>query len=468
VKLRLLALAALLASALAALAPVARADGVTTLTGALPDGATWTAEVPAGWNGTLLLYSHGYVSPGSQNPPRDASDPLTAGWLLGHGYALAGSSYAGTGWAVREAIGDQLATLEALGRQIGQPRQTIAWGDSLGGMITAGLVQLAPGRFDGALPLCGVLGGAVGTWNQALDAAFAFKTLLAAGSVQLVHIADPKANLDLAERLLSAAQATPEGRARIALVSALSDIPGWFDPTRPEPAADDYAAQEANQFAANQQVDFAFSFAFRAELEARAGGNPSWNSGVDYRRQLRRSVDRAEVAGLYRAAGLSLDADLDALVTSARIDAEPGAVRYLADWITYDGDLGGVPVLTLHTTGDTLVVAAHERAYAEVVAEAGDRALLRQAFVHRASHCTFTPAERIAGLQALLQRVRTGSWDAATLPERLNAQAAALGPDLNVLGAGVAAGPDFQAYRPAPFLRPFDRPAQGEDLARAS
>jgi hypothetical protein len=32
---------------------------VTTRTGTLPDGATFLIEVPANWNGTLLLYSHG-------------------------------------------------------------------------------------------------------------------------------------------------------------------------------------------------------------------------------------------------------------------------------------------------------------------------------------------------------------------------------------------------------------------------
>ena len=38
------------------------------LTGTLGDGATYVIDVPAPWNGTLLLYSHGYVAPGSPNP----------------------------------------------------------------------------------------------------------------------------------------------------------------------------------------------------------------------------------------------------------------------------------------------------------------------------------------------------------------------------------------------------------------
>ena len=34
----------------------------TTQTGTFADGATYLIEVPAHWNGTLLLYSHGYVA----------------------------------------------------------------------------------------------------------------------------------------------------------------------------------------------------------------------------------------------------------------------------------------------------------------------------------------------------------------------------------------------------------------------
>src|SRR5215813_9730842 len=155
---------------------------VTTHTGTLPDGATFLIEVPSPWNGTLFLYSHGYVTPGSPNPARDVGDPATQAFMLSSGYALAGSSYATTGWAIHEALPDQIAVLDKFKSLFGAPKRTIAWGHSLGGIITAGLIQRYPERFDGALPMCGVLSGGVATWNQALDAAFAFKTLLASSS----------------------------------------------------------------------------------------------------------------------------------------------------------------------------------------------------------------------------------------------------------------------------------------------
>src|SRR5450631_4523133 len=203
------------------------AGSARTLTGTLRDGATYLIQVPADWNGTLVLYSHGYVTPGSPNPATDVGDPLTGQWLLANGYALAGSSYASTGWAIEQAIPDQLATANTFTRLVGKPSQTIAWGHSLGGMITAGLVQVAPLRFTAALPRCAVDSGGVATWNTALDAAFAVQQLLDP-SLQVVNITNPSANLTAAEVAFATAQATPQGQARIALASALGDVPGWF------------------------------------------------------------------------------------------------------------------------------------------------------------------------------------------------------------------------------------------------
>src|ERR1700690_3996153 len=180
------------------------------ITGSLADGATYVIDVPASWNGTLLLYSHGYVAPGNSNPAQDVGDPLTGGYLLAAGYALAGSSYASTGWAVQQAVPDQIATLGIFQSDVGTPTTTIAWGHSLGGMITAALVQEYPTQFNAALPMCGVVGGGVGTWNQALDAEFAFNTLVAGGALQVVHISNPTANVTAAEVLLNEAQATPQ------------------------------------------------------------------------------------------------------------------------------------------------------------------------------------------------------------------------------------------------------------------
>jgi pimeloyl-ACP methyl ester carboxylesterase len=437
---------------------LAQASTVKTYKGKFSDGASYLIQVPAKWNGTVVLYSHGYVVPGFSNPAEDVGDPITGGYLLGHGYALAGSSYASTGWAVQQAIPDQIKVLETFKTLVGTPVRTIAWGHSLGGMVTAGLVQRYPTRFDAALPMCGVVAGSVGTWNVALDSAFAFDVLLGPGSgLQLVNITDPIKNVDAAEKILSKAQSSAEGQARIALAAALGDTPGWFAPLSPEPSATDYTAQEANQYLWLSEIDFPFAFEFRAELEKRAGGNGSWNNGVDYETQLKESVNYDEVQALYTKAGLSLDDDLGRLKEAARIKAKQSALDYLERNIIFDGEIG-IPVLTLHTKGDGLVGVEEETAYKDVVDEEKNGARLRQVFVHRAGHCEFTPAETVVAFETLVSRLDTGKWPALG-SGGLNKSANKLGAKFNVLpvdGKNVHVAPAYFKFDPAEFLRPFD------------
>lgn len=419
--------------------------------------AAYEIDVPARWNGTLFLYSHGYVGQGGSNPAQSAPGNEARTWLLDRHYAIAGSSYSSAGWAVEDALKDQMALLDYIGSHIAKPKQVIAWGVSLGGIITAGLVQLYPNRFAAAMPLCGVLAGGIATWNAELDAAYAFKTLIAPQSaLQIVHITDGTANFQLAREIFQQAAATPQGRARLALVGALLDLPTWFNPQATEPAATDYAARADAMFQWEGLVDFAFAFSARMDLEQRAGGNPSWNLGVDYKQLLAASPDLDLVTALYAASGLSLDSDVRALDSGTRIKADPPAVSYLDRNISFDGRLA-VPMLSMHTTGDGLVIPPNESAYAKVVSAAGSQELLRQVFVHRAGHCTFTSAEVIAGLQVLLNRLDKGRWDDGMLqPAALNAAGLAQGAAAN-FGFGFSGPPSFIAYEPGPFPRPFTK-----------
>ena len=418
--------------------PTCTNPAVTCYTGTAEDGSTFKAEVPPDWNGTLLLYSHGYVPPVVPNPPADTwRNRAVADQLLGEGFALAGSSYASNGWAVEEALRDQIDLLERFEDRFGEPRRTIAWGESMGGMITAGLVQRHPRRFDGALPFCGILGGAVGLWNQNLDLAYAIKTLLAAdpdpavsvpaSQLELVNITDWPANVARANAAVAAAAATPRGRARLALAAALFPLPDWWEVGTPRPARDDYAARWANQLQA-LQFQLAFIFGFRQEVEQRAGGNGSWNVGVDYGRLLARSASRDLVGALYR--GLDLRGDLRLLAKGRRVRPDLRATAYLVRNIVYDGRIP-VPVLTVHTTDDGLVVSPHERAYRDAVRRAGRSRLLEQLWVDRPGHCTFTDAETLAALDVLLERLDRGRWPKDS-------------------------GSVFDDYEPPPFLRPFD------------
>ncbi len=426
----------------------------TSFEGKTPSGTRYRIELPPSWNDVLLLYSRG-IPAGPEDPPWHDSEPLFAG-LLADGYAIAGSG-GPIFWPLEDSFRNQAALLDEFARKIGVPRRTIAFGYSIGGIITAGLVQVMPDRLSGALPMCGNLSGAIGIHNRELDIAFVLKTLLAPESpLELVRIQDPEANLGLAEAILTEAQSTPQGRARLALAAAVGNIPGWHDPLSPEPAAGDYAARLENQLRWYDEPGLLVYFLLRAQVEAQAGGNPSWNAGVDYAELLRRSINRDQVEGLYEQAGSDLGADLDTIAGASRIEADPAAVRYLERNIVFSGDLGGVPVVTLHTDGDGLVTPDNEHAYADVVRSAGQDNFLRQLHVHRGGHCTFTVAETLVALRALRERIDGGTWPSLE-PVELNDAAAALGPDHNLLArSGQPAEPAFFDFEPRPFSRPYD------------
>jgi hypothetical protein len=224
-----------------------------------------------------------------------------------------------------------------------------------------------------------------------------------------------------------AALATPAGRARLALANALASVPGWARALQPRPR--DVAGQVSQQALYDMLGPVQFWTDTRQQVERLAGGTPSWNTGIDYRRQLAHSSQRRLVQQAYQQAGLDPHADLERLAGAPRIGAEVGAVHRLAGF-TPSGRIQ-VPVVALHATGDGLAVPEGERQYAEQVRRHGHTHLLRQLFVERGGHCSFTASEAIVTLQLLLERIDTGRWP-ATSPARLNAAANDLGPGFQV------------------------------------
>ncbi|KKD08893.1 alpha/beta hydrolase family protein [Streptomyces sp. WM6386] len=445
----LLAVAALPTSATAAAADTSHLEG------RLPSGATYMMDVPTDWNGTVLLFSHGYNA-GPANPAVDASDDATKALLLAKGYALIGSSYATTGWAVTDAVPDQLATLSVFTDRFGASERTIAWGRSYGGLVTTAIAERAPERIDGSLSLCGLVHGGVANWNNTLDPVFAIKTLLAPDSdVPLVNIADQAEANSAANALttvVDSAQTTAAGRARIALAAALHNIPVWNQVTQTRPAETDWDTQQANQYDAVKGLLKIAAFNRRQEAEVRAGGNMSWNTGVDYAALLGRSSVGKEVTELYKKAGLSLGKDLATLNRAPRISADPNAVDWMSRTSSFTGELAK-PQLSVHTIGDALVPVQTESALKRAVTAAGSGALLRQAYVDNAGHCTFSSAEQLAALHTLEDRLGTGKWrgtDATSLNSRAKA-------------ADSTTAARYVTYRPTPYLRPYDlaHPADG-------
>jgi len=428
---------------------VAHAGVSAHYTGSLPDGATWVADTPANWNGILLLYSHGY-NPLPDNPARNAPDPTTAAALLARGYTLAGSSYSRSGFTGGTAAQDQLDTLSAVTAIIGRPRRAIAYGSSFGGMVTGQLAERGAPRLDGALATCGIMGGIVDLHNYQLDGAHAIAQLLLDADptpLKLIHYTDAGDAAANANRMIVAlqqAQTTPEGRARNALITALYQEPAWAPGLEP-PAPLDFPGQQAAELQNLLGVLF-FTVLGRLDLEQNAGGNPSWNRGVDYGQLLLRSGRLLQVASLYHTAGTSLLADLAQLNQTANVAADPTALRWTEQNLTLTGRLA-MPVLDLHTTDDPLVPVQHEDEYREDVAQAGAGGLLAQAYTKQVGHCAFTTAELVAGVEAVRQRIEKGGWGSLADPQRLQARAESL--DL---------GPaNFVRFRPPDFIGDRDR-----------
>jgi hypothetical protein len=427
-------------------------------TGTLVDGGTWIADVPSNWNGVLLLYSHGFGPPVVQEPLAGPAQDA----LLARGYALAGSSYDpnGSWWALKSAVRDQFETIDAVTATAlpRSPDRVLAVGISMGGLVSALEAEQGAEIIDGALSTCGLVAGAIHLNNYQLDAEFAIaKLLMPAPGPRLVDFANPGEGAASGAALtaaVQAAQTTPEGRARLSLVFALLNVVP-VAPGVPEPAPNDAAAVEATQYASAVQSFPLLNFIQfgRYWIELAAGGNGSWTRGEDFAELLSHSPHHDVVRKLYRAAGLELKADLEALDAGAAIGADPDAIAALDETSVPTGELE-VPELTMHTTADPLVPVQHEGVYADVVRRAGSNSLLRQAYVDRWGHCTFTAAELVAGVEAIRHRVATGRWDAVAQPQALQAAASALG-----LGDGA-----FVHYEP-PALSgdngSFDPPRNG-------
>ncbi|WP_261164321.1 S9 family peptidase [Microbacterium sp. Marseille-Q6965] len=438
------AAAGLALAAAAALAPATPAVA-DELRGSLPSGGTYVLHTPDDWNGTALVWSPGYGG-GGGNPSAGPSAAVVD-WLLGEGYAVAGASSSTGGWAVEDLLVDQRDLVDVIAAELGEPDDVIAWGSSMGGQVSVALMEAHPDAFDAALPLCGSVAGAIPMLNGSLDGTFALRTLLAPDDerLELVNVKDERARQAAFGQLLDEAQQTPEGRARIALAASLAQVPVWTEVGSAEPHPRDWAEQQRQLY----EIFMWGVVSPRQPLEERAGGNFSWNTGVDYSRALVASGNKRLVSELYAQAGLDLRDDLATLAGAERISADPRAVAYMQANATPTGDIAG-PVLTLHETGDTAPIVAQARTYADRVRAHGDNALLRQAFVDRPGHCAYADAEIAAMVTALQERLDTGRWANVATPRALNASADAIAArDGLTRGDG-----SFVSYTPDAMLRP--------------
>jgi pimeloyl-ACP methyl ester carboxylesterase len=415
---------------------------VTPLLSALPASADaghfagrtangrWVVDVPQHFNGTLLLWSHGYTfTPvGATNAPNAGTRQA----LLSEGFALAGSSYAGggAGWAVNQGVraGVELISIAKAKVGGGRVNRVYAWGNSLGGLITQTLAERHPGLVDGVAPLCGVLAGTNRNLDLALDVAVAVKALFYP-KLKLdgyASAAQAQANVDAAmAQILKRLGDSSQQPAAAARLLAITDLVGGSSKTR------DFSGSSFTSSVAaaveTLQTALTYGTVGRYDIEQRVHGNASTNVGVDYRdRVTSLAVARYESYGY--APGL-LKAIAQTIQTfGKRIKAKP-AIRHRANGLGNPTGKLADRTVTMHTQYDPLVLVQNERVFAHRVAKAGESARLHQLWVsppatwtdgspavstdgapYGAGHCNFTTGNYLAALHALNGWVSTGHY----------------------------------------------------------
>lgn len=142
-----------------AVSPVFAQDTSTATAPAMEDtgtlaGAPYRIDIPADWNGELVVLAHGFEPVGVARETPWPADPATP-MFTSERYAVAQSGYATQGWAVRDAIADSERLRAHFVQRHGQPTKTWMVGMSMGGGIAIASLEQQAAHYDGALSLCG-------------------------------------------------------------------------------------------------------------------------------------------------------------------------------------------------------------------------------------------------------------------------------------------------------------------------
>jgi pimeloyl-ACP methyl ester carboxylesterase len=328
------------------------------------EGGRYLIQVPARWNGGLVLYAHGFGG--------TLDSPLTS-HLADRGYALAASSYRAEGYRVDWFVEDMRALLALFVREIRQPRWAIIHGRSMGGHVAILSLELHPGLYHGALIECGVIDG-VGVADFYLAARAAAEYL---GGINLFEAPDRET---LAHRV---------NRQWLPLMGM---PPAYTERGR--------------------QFDSVLKYLLGGDLPLRLQGLPPF-----YVRYL--MSEFAEAQHLMRAAstvhvryridpGLGVsETDLNAKVRrivppkDARSRGVNPAFAELTGRIT-------VPVLAIHETGDGRVPWSLQQSYRRRTIAAGTAHLLVQRAVRWPGHCAFDGEIREQAFDDLVAWIERG------------------------------------------------------------
>ncbi|WP_435208715.1 hypothetical protein [Micromonospora sp. bgisy143] len=360
------------------LTPLTVAGRPTTVRQGVHRHAAYIIEVPARWNGDLVLWAHGYRGQGTVLSPEPPAFELRQR-MLTQGYAWASSSYDRNGFDIRSGVLGTKDLADHFARTVRRPHRTYLAGVSMGGYVIGRSLEQYPGYYDGALPMCGVLG------DQTLLDFFLDYNLVAQALAGVPAYPTPADYLSNAvpriQAALGLAGLTPTGpdttneRGKQLRAVTVNRSGG------PRPGAE--AA-----FAVWKDFLFSITVTDGGESPAQRPGQLSTNLLTRYRPNspvdLNSTVQRVAPENVVQRL-------LPTLTEVPRIAGRPSA-----------------PVVSLHGLGDLFVPFSMEQAYADDVARHGRSRLVVQRAIRTTQHCEFSPAEAGAAWDDLVSWVRTG------------------------------------------------------------
>jgi pimeloyl-ACP methyl ester carboxylesterase len=342
------------------LATPALADDIVN--GQTGPGSLYQLVRPTNWNGTLVLYAHGFVSPDQPvGFPPDVAQTIAA--LSAQGFAVAASSFSETGWAVKDGAQRTHQLLGLFTSKFGSPTRVYIIGGSMGGLIAIDLVESYPNKFAGMLAACPVSGGLRRELDYFANVRvlfdFFYPGVLPGSAV------DVPEGLDVNTQIIQPATAAMLGNPSGALaIASIAQTPVPF----------------ANGTELIQSIITALvSAAGYPSVLALTHGRPFFdNSDTQY------------TGNLPPATLLAINAGVE------RFSASPAGLNYVDHNYTPTGELHA-PALTISTFRDPLAPGFNAAAYGATVAAAGgaDWLVQRQVAGMNAGygHCTFTPQE---------------------------------------------------------------------------
>ena len=355
------------------------------------DGAAYRVEVPANWNGRLVMYAHGYAGNG---PDLAVQNPSIRRHLIDNGYAWAASSYRANYYDVRAGVEDTNALAlafnriaDAAGRPLAAPERIYIIGHSMGGHIAGAAVEaetLATAvnkvAYHGAVPMCGVMGDTklFDTFAAVQVAAQVLAGVPDHPTADWTSIVGPvTATLfsSFPNPAAPQAQITPT-TAGLPFVSVLQNLTGG-----PRPMFD-------------LGLAFGGSFPF---MWGNLGGDGTITGILN-----KNVLDTQDV--VYTIDGQP-DASAALNAAAQRLVAEADANRLRTDGLRWIPQVNGefsVPVVTIHTLGDLFVPFNMQQIYAQRAAAAGSSGMLVQRAIRGVSHCDFTIAEQVRAFEDMV------------------------------------------------------------------